>query len=171
MTRDKLTFMPAFFDTYISKVPDNIDFVTLLKEETTILRKIEDKLQAQENHKYAEDKWTIKQLLQHLIDAERILCFRALCIARGEKNKILGFDEDAYAQTASVDHRTVADLLHEFEVNRQSTILMFSTILPENLHLVGNCNGVDITPLALGIAIVGHVRHHLQVIEDRYFKV
>lgn len=121
-----------------------------------------------EGHAYAEGKWTIKQVVGHMIDAERILAYRALCIARGEKADLPGFEEDDYVKNASFNDRTLNDLAREFGMVRESTILLYRYMSETELDRVGSANGTNVTPRALAFFIAGHHIHHDKVLRERY---
>jgi hypothetical protein len=121
-----------------------------------------------EGFAYAEGKWTIKQVVGHLIDTERILAYRALCISRGEKANLPGFEEDDYVKNASFNDRTLNDLAREFGIVRESTLMLFRYMSEEELDRSGSANGTNITPRALAFFIAGHHIHHDKVLRERY---
>ena len=120
------------------------------------------------NYAYAPDKWTIRQMLQHVIDTERIFAYRALAIARKERQAIPGFDENEYANNATAVHRNWEDMLVEWGLVRQSTNLLFASFTDEQLQRVGTANNQPISVNALGFIIFGHALHHLSVLKERY---
>lgn len=119
-------------------------------------------------HAYAEGKWTIKELLQHIIDAERIFNYRALCIARKETNSLPAFDENAYAENSHANARNWQDLVDEFIHLRKSTEDLYASFNAETLWHKGMANQKIISVLSLGFITVGHFAHHKKVIEERY---
>lgn len=121
-----------------------------------------------EDFAYAEGKWTIKQLVGHMLDTERILAYRAMCIARGEQGSLPGFDENAYVNNASFNDRSLYDLGHEFSAVRESTILLFRYMSDTELDRVGTANNTSITPRALLYMIAGHHIHHDRILRERY---
>lgn len=159
---------PVYYQSYIAKVPKGhpielLDFV--LKESLKSLVMVnEDK----GNYRYAEGKWSIKDILQHLIDTERILCFRALSFARGEQNELLGYDHNAYVDNGQADSRTVKSMLEEYKRLRQSTIDLFSSFTDDMLEKKGTANGVEISVKQFMHIIMGHEIHHVGIIEERY---
>lgn len=161
--------MPAYFDRYINLV-DDIDVLAamqkygapFLEKEKANFEKLGDKV-------YAPGKWTIKDLLQHIIDAERVFAYRALRFSRNDKTELPGFDEDHYAANVSTKNRTVADLLEEFKTVRQSTIQLYKNLSPAAMHYEGVASGNKMSVLALGFTLCGHPIHHLNVIRERYF--
>lgn len=120
------------------------------------------------DHRYAPGKWSVKEVLQHVIDAERIFAYRALRFARGDARELPGFDEDAYAPAAQAGRRTLAELLHEHDVVRGASLALFRSFTPEMLLCGGIANGRPNTVRAIGWTIAGHADHHTRVLADRY---
>jgi len=120
------------------------------------------------DYAYAERKWTVKQLLQHVIDTERILTYRALCISRGEKAALPGFDEDSYAANATAIERNIEGLIEELLALRKSTNLLLLSFTEDQLEQVGNANGYSTTVNAICFIIFGHLLHHQQILKERY---
>lgn len=119
-------------------------------------------------YKYAENKWSLKEMLQHLIDCERIFQFRALSISRGEQQNLPGFNEEIYANNSFSDRRNLADLITEFSLVRQSSISLFKSFTSKMLENNGFANGNEIAVETIGKLIVGHNLHHLKIINERY---
>ncbi|MCB9189108.1 MAG: DinB family protein [Flavobacteriales bacterium] len=119
-------------------------------------------------YSYSEGKWTIKQVVQHLTDTERVFTYRALSIARGDRQNLCGFDEDGFAENDCSSNRNFSDILKEFEVVRKSTILLFDSFSSDVLDNIGAANGVNFTPRILGWVLLGHELHHVGVIKERY---
>jgi len=117
---------------------------------------------------YASGKWTIKQLLQHMIDTERIFAFRALTFARKDKVALSGFDENNYAEAAPANHRTLSDLKQEFSLLRQSTDLFLSSLTNEDLQQEGKASNHRVTVNALAYILFGHNEHHKKIIIEKY---
>jgi len=162
------TGYPSFYQAYIEKIPNGelIDLFSFSLSES--LKSLVMISEEKGNYSYEEGKWSIKTVLQHLIDVERILSYRALAIARGENNNIPGFDHDSYALESKGDHRTVKALLEELKRLRASTIDLFSSMDQDMLSKVGKANGYDFRPEQLGYVIIGHEMHHVSVLEERY---
>lgn len=161
--------MPSFFDRYIKLVEDIdvIDALTkygsqYLQNERQLLTELGDKV-------YAPGKWTVKDILQHLIDTERIFAYRALRISRSDTTALPGFDENFYAEHTTAASRSVDDLLYEFSSVRSSTTLLFKSFSNDMLQNEGISSTITISPLAIGFATVGHVIHHLNVLKERYY--
>ena len=120
---------------------------------------------------YGPGKWTLKQVLGHLADDERIFAYRALCIARGDSRPLPGFDENAYAQAARFERRTLADLLADYEAVRDATLTLLWGLDPEAWLRRGLVNGYEATPRGLAFHIAGHELHHHRIIHERYVPV
>ncbi len=169
MNRSSIQPIPPFFDRYINLVEDiNIldalkqYHVSYLQQEYKSLKNLGDKV-------YAPGKWTVKDILQHLIDNERIMAYRALRVGRNDPTPLPGYDQDVITATANSSKRTVGELLREFELVRETTIILFETFDDEMLKRLGNCNNTQMSALALGFVIVGHVIHHMNIIKDKYY--
>ncbi|MDG1397512.1 MAG: DinB family protein [Polaribacter sp.] len=117
---------------------------------------------------YAKGKWTMKEMIQHIIDTERVFCYRALCFARNDKTFLPGFDQDLFADSSHANARDYYDLLDEMKVLRQSTIQLFKSFSNEDLLKVGVASGNEISVRALGFLFSGHQIHHLNVVKERY---
>lgn len=117
---------------------------------------------------YAEGKWTIRELLQHIIDAERVFAYRALRIARKDQTPLPGFDENQWAMHAQAATREWRDLADEFRSLRASTEKLFTSFHEDQLLATGTASNNPINTLALGFILAGHLKHHLQIIKERY---
>lgn len=120
------------------------------------------------NYRYAPGKWSLLELLRHMIDTERVMSYRALCIARGEKQALPGFDENLYAQHAANAVGSFGNLLKEYQLIREANLLLFSSLNEGALSQIGNANGKDISVRAILFVLAGHEQHHLQVIREKY---
>ncbi|MEQ8624137.1 MAG: DinB family protein [Vicingaceae bacterium] len=161
---------PDYFHAYISKIPDGNPIELLqygIKESLSSLAMVSEE---KANQSYEEGKWSIKDIIQHLIDTERIFCYRALAIARGETIKLPGYNHASYAENATANSRSLKELMEELRNLRQSSIDMFRSFTPEMLKKKGNANGLDIKVEQLQYILVGHEIHHLQVIHQKYLK-
>jgi uncharacterized damage-inducible protein DinB len=123
------------------------------------------------NYRYGADKWTIKGVVQHMIDGERIFCNRALVISRKDKATPLpSFDQDEYAASANADKRTKEELISELQAVQQSSKMLFESFSEEQLNLKGTVNDYTIEVNTLGFVIVGHTLHHIRLLQERYLK-
>lgn len=168
MKKSDINKPPCYFDKYI-ECAENVEilqaFDNSIKELETLdlatFNAIGDKV-------YAEGKWTIKQIFQHLIDCEHILAYRALRIGRNDKTKLQGFDEQILADNVSVQNRTLEGIIDEMKLRRKLTKLMFESFSDENLQLLGYSSDMQMSALAFGFTIVGHHKYHLKIIEEKY---
>jgi uncharacterized damage-inducible protein DinB len=118
--------------------------------------------------RYAEGKWSIPQMLMHIIDAERIFSYRILCIARGDKTPLPGFEENDYAKASNQDERNFKDILEEYQSMRKATICLFKSLNNEMLSRTGISNTKEVSVNALCYVVTGHEMHHLKVIKTKY---
>ena len=159
-----------YFNYYINLVEDD-EVLNVLQNNNNDIHKLFGLLaETKGNYQYAKDKWSIKELLVHLIDTERIFCYRALCIARNEKSVLLSFDHEAYVKNSNANERTLVDIAKEFDAVRKATIALFQNFTPKMLAASGSANGNQLTVLAIGYLIVGHAKHHLNVLQEKYLK-
>lgn len=117
---------------------------------------------------YAPGKWTLKQVVGHLSDDERVYAYRTLCVARGDSTPLPGFDEKGYVENAGFERRSFASLLAEYRAVRDSTILLCSTFSPEAWRRRGNANGHVVSARGLAFHIAGHELHHLRILREKY---
>jgi hypothetical protein len=159
---------PGHFDHYFEKIPD-LPYSKLISSQPLEITKLfSSKSLGWEATAYAEGKWTPKEVLGHLIDTERIMTFRALCIARGEKQNLPGFDENAYVDSADFSKVPLKDLLEDFEAQRRAILSFVKTLSEEVLDTQGRTNDKPITPRALFWIIPGHFIHHVRILNSRY---
>ncbi len=117
---------------------------------------------------YAEGKWTIKELIQHIIDTERIFCYRALCFSRNDKTSLPGFDQDLFIHEGNANDRAYEALLDEMVAVRSATIHLFKSFSNEALERMGVGSGNNMSVRAAGLIISGHQNHHVQIVKERY---
>ncbi|MDN3594025.1 DinB family protein [Zunongwangia endophytica] len=159
----------SFYENYIKIIPKEtslgILFLDNLKEVSHLLENLsEDQL----SYRYEEGKWSVAEVLQHLIDVERIFQFRALSLARKEVKSLPGFDHEEYAVNSGAENRSLKSLKEEFEIVRKSTSFLFDSFTDNMLTTSGQMNGASATPRAIGFIIVGHTKHHLKILQERY---
>lgn len=162
---------PGFYHTYISKIPDNADIIAYLKNQMQELVNIYSELEeSKAETAYAEGKWTMKELLCHITDAERIFAYRALCFSRGDKTSLPGFEEDDYVANSGANKRELTSLIEEFYHVRKASIALFSAFDKNMSQATGTANGNSITVRAVIYSIAGHAEHHKNVLKERYLK-
>ncbi|MCM3717545.1 DinB family protein [Fictibacillus phosphorivorans] len=162
---------PDYFAPYVNLVPqgDRIQILRdQMKETVSLLSTITD---SESEYRYAEGKWSVKEVIGHLIDTERVMSYRALCIARGEKVSLPGYDEKEYGANADFDKQSLKDLLDHFACVRQSTIHLVKSLSEESLSRRGIANNSEITPRALISVIAGHELHHRNIVQERYLNL
>jgi uncharacterized damage-inducible protein DinB len=118
--------------------------------------------------RYAEGKWTIKEIIQHLIDSERVFSYRALRISRNDQTPLPGFDENLFVENTNANSRSLQDLLTEMAVVRQSTLSLYKSFTSEQTLLIGTASNAAISVRAIGFIIIGHQNHHKKVFIERY---
>lgn len=159
---------PAFALTYIEKVREENPIETLIASQSALEAKLHAIPDSSADHTYGEGKWTVRQVLRHAIDTERIFAYRALCIARGEQQQLPSFDEGEYAHAADKALSGLADLSEEFLLVRKSTVSLYRSFPPILLENSGTVGGTRVTVNALAYMIIGHWRHHAMLFRDRY---
>jgi hypothetical protein len=158
----------SYFKRYIDQVPEE-DLMIAFKNQTAELEKFLGSISEEKsNYAYAEGKWTIKELLQHVIDTERIFNYRALCLARGEQQNLPGFEEDDYATNSYANRRQWTDVLNEFLAVRKDTEMLYQSFDKNVMDNAGKANNNPVTVISLGFTTVGHYYHHKKVLEERY---
>lgn len=171
MKKSDINQPPCYFDTYISKVED-IELAEAFQKSVDTLNNLDISLYNRlADFAYAEGKWTIKQVFQHIIDTERIMAYRALRFSRNDSTLLPGFDENAFANNAPVVHRTFEDILTELKLVRASSIALFNSYSDELLQRKGTMFNSEMSVLAVGFTIIGHEIHHMNVIKERYLSV
>ena len=158
----------AFNATYI-KALENVNLI----EELEIclhdfIRFVQNIPMDKFDYRYAEGKWTIKEIIQHIIDAERIFSYRALRISRNDQTPLPGFEENSYVMQTNANARSIQQLLTEMAAVRQSTLLLFKSFTQEQLQLIGTASDNPISVRAIGFIIIGHQKHHQTIFQERY---
>ena len=159
----------VYYQRYIDKLSEDIElrkgFEVGKQVMLNFFRNIpEDK----QNYRYESDKWSIKEILQHMIDTERIFLYRCFRIARRDETPLAGFDQNVYIDPSGADNKTMEELLQEFEVNRNNSISLLLSLSENNLTFIGNSNGGEMSARAAAFTIIGHDIWHMEVIKERY---
>ncbi len=167
LTPQEGEFAP-FYSGYIAWVKGK-DIPKVLLSQIEEVRFLFEKMGEEKSQKaYAMGKWTPKEVLGHIIDTDRIMCFRALCFARGEKSELPGFDQDAYVSNAHFNNIPLPKLLEDFEMSRYSLSSLLQSLPLDSLTNIGIANGVNVSVRALFNIIPGHTQHHLNILEEKY---
>lgn len=159
---------PAYYEHYINLIEET-DIISALKtNHQSTLDFIEEIPRLKQSYFYDDGKWTVKQVINHIVDTERILGYRALRFARGDNQQPLSFDENLYAKNANLSNTNMQMLVDEFDSIRLSNILLYKQLSEKELALTGKTAAGDVSVLALGYFICGHAQHHVNIIKERY---
>jgi len=159
----------GYFARYVSHVESDL-FGSLANGLQSTLNVLAPLSEKESMHRYAEGKWSIKQVLGHINDAERIFVYRALCVARGDTIALPGFDENSYVDNGDFDSAPFASLIEEFTAIRQATIRFFRHLPEETWERAGKAGANTMSVRAWGFTIAGHETHHRRIIEERYLR-
>ena len=168
MSRPTAGEFQPYYQRYIDKAKGENVSEVIKNHSEEIIHFLSSVPAAKADHAYAEGKWTLKQLLQHLIDAERVFVYRAMRFARKDSLPLQGFDEDAYAVNAFAEQRKWNELLNELKALRTSTDIFVRSLNMEQLSASGTANNTAMSVNALAFVIYGHLLHHIEVIKERY---
>jgi len=166
--RPELETIPSYYRNYVALVPES-EPVEAMRASLELMQALVRRLPEDKGgHRYAEGKWSVREVLGHLMDGERVFAYRALRFARGDRTPLPGYDQDLYAPQANAAARTLERLADEMLRLRASTIDLFEGFTPEVLSRSGEANQNVLSVLALGFIIAGHERHHLKMLRERY---
>lgn len=169
--RPEAATYPSYFNTYIRLVEGNDINEIIARESPNAFRFFESISEEQSHYKYDDEKWTVKEVLQHVIDTERIFSYRTLAIARGETNTLPGFDENYYGKHAHANDRTWVDLVAEFKAIRGATTFLIRSFIESDMKKSGAVGDYHISVAAICFTIAGHVQHHINIIRERYLEL
>lgn len=159
----------AYYETYLKHVEDDTDLIEGLNHSLQATPIFFEKLPERKLHfQYAEAKWTPKEILQHLIDTERIFTYRALRISRNDTTELPGFDENAYVPPSQANKKPIHQLNEEFTSLRKANIAMYQGFSDAMLQKLGKASGTPISVRAIPFILLGHELHHIRVIKERY---
>ena len=162
----------SFYRHYLSLVPPDITLRTALDDsEDQLVDYLSEVTPEQEDYAYAEDKWTVKQALQHLIDSERIFAYRALRLGRHDAAPLVGFEQNDYVAAVDLNGRLFGKMVQEFRAVRQTTLALFAGLSERDLAFRGTVSGHPMTCRAMGFILCGHTYHHHNLYRERYGEV
>jgi hypothetical protein len=168
MPKPSIETYPIYFQKYVALVPED-DLITGFENQLPLLKQFLSTITEEKSaYAYAAGKWTLKEVLQHLIDTERIFNYRALCFSRKETVSLPGFEENDYAANSNANARTWQDMVEEFISVRNSTEMLYKSFSAEMLENTGKSNNNPATVNSLGFTTLGHFYHHKKVMEERY---
>jgi hypothetical protein len=160
----------SYFRNYVNLVPEFDILEALEYSSNHLLNLIKQLDESQLTFRYEEDKWSIKEILVHIMDTERVFNYRALRFARQDNSPLIGYDHDKYVLPSEADNREIEGIINEYKAQRQSTQLFFESMSSEMLSQQGVANDVNLSVRGIGYIISGHELHHLKVIQERYLK-
>ncbi|GLR18940.1 DinB family protein [Portibacter lacus] len=159
---------PVFYKGYIDTLEDK-DLLPTLRNEKKYALDLFKKIPLEKaNYQYQEGKWSVKQVLLHIIDTEMVFSYRALAISRGETQELPGFDQDEYMAEVNVDETTLSELIQCFDHLRSANIILFSMLRKQDLDKIGVASGYSVSARTLGYFISGHCKYHVNILKDRY---
>ncbi|HXK12608.1 MAG TPA: DinB family protein [Vicinamibacteria bacterium] len=168
MQRPSDTEYAPFYAGYVALVPETDVLAALEGQVGEIRRRLAPVTGERERQRYAEGKWSIRQVLGHLVDGERVFGYRAFCFSRGEAASLPSFDENQYVAAAGTDRIPLLELVEELALVRQSNLAFLRRLGEGEWGRVGTASGKAVTVRALAFVMAGHPRHHLNVLRDRY---
>lgn len=158
-----------YYSGYIQQIPENQNIIKVLEDGRDNLQTLIKSLPEEKgNYAYAEGKWSIKEVLGHLADVERVMSYRAMCIARGEKQSLPGFEQDDYVRVAGFNKRSLDSLAGELLQLRNDSITLFRSFTEEDGLRWGKANNYNTTARAFMYIIAGHELHHMKILKERY---
>jgi len=167
MSRPQPSEYAQFYAGYIGKVPDSGP-IALMTDQVATLERLKSLSEDQGNHAYADGKWTVKEVIGHLADAERVFSYRLTRIARGDQTPLAGFDENAWAKTAPHGRRAVADVIDEMIAIRHATLALMRSLDDSTIGNTGVANNNAVSARAICWIMAGHTAHHLNILGERY---
>lgn len=169
MPKPPISEIPPFYQGYVEKVQYDDLIPALINSGNETIDFLKSIPEASGDYRYADDKWSIRQVIAHMIDAERVFAYRALRFSRNDQTKLPGFEENDWATNANAENRKLYKLIEEFNNVRASTVDLFASFNQEMLARKGSANKVEMSVNAIGFVIVGHETHHRKILNDRYF--
>jgi hypothetical protein len=157
-----------YYGKYVALVDTDDIVATLTAQANDTVALLSNLNESQGDHRYAPDKWSIKQMLGHIIDTERIFAYRALRIARNDPKPLEGFEQDDYVRNGGFEQNTLSGLIEEFWALRRSTAFLFAHIAPDACLLRGVANQSEVSVRAIAWIIAGHELHHRAILKDKY---
>jgi uncharacterized damage-inducible protein DinB len=168
IARPQANEYPEFFNTYLADIDHETNAITALERQQSVISALARVSPAQAAHRYAEGKWSVREVMGHLIDAERIFAYRLLRISRGDQTPLPPFDENKYVETSNADRREMADLANEMAVVRQSSISLARSLEEDALANRGIVRAGEISARAQVFVMAGHFEHHIKILRERY---
>ena len=163
-----MTEFEKYIQRYLNLIPSENWLAEMKNVSNQTLELYQSLSEEQSNFAYADGKWTLKTLLEHLTDVEKIFHYRALRFARKDQTELVGFDENQYAENGTANQQELPTLIEEFHLNRLLSLVFFNKLTSEQLAQKGKANGNELSVETIGKLIIGHNIHHLNIIKERY---
>lgn len=157
-----------YYHKYINLVIEDDLQTAFKKHQTELISFLKEIPKKKWSHRYAKDKWSIKEVVQHIIDAERVFTYRALCFARKDQTQLPSFDENIFAANSKADERSKKDLIKELKTVQESSALLFNSFDEEQLEQPGVASGKPTYVKGIAYILLGHALHHKKILEERY---
>lgn len=167
MTRPQPSEFAQFYAGYIGKVPDSGP-IGMMTDQIAALERLKTLPEDKGNYAYGDGKWTVKEVIGHLADAERVFSYRLTRIARGDQTPLAGFDENAWAKTAPHGRRKIADVIDEMIAIRRATLALMHSLDDTTIGNTGVANNNPVSARAICWIMAGHTEHHLGILRERY---
>lgn len=167
LSRPDASEFATHYQTYIGPIADQ-NVPELLTEQADAFEPLRPLSESDVAHRYASDKWSVKEVIGHVTDAERVLAYRMLRIARGDQTPLAGFDQQPYVEAANFDRFPIAALIDAFRTTRAATLTLVNEIDDDGWRRMGVASGVPVSARALAYIIAGHATHHIAILRDRY---
>jgi len=158
----------AYYQDYLELLDTDNIIQTLTTQGQKMFVLIQNLSPEEAAYRYADGKWSVKEVIGHLIDTERVMAYRAMCISRGDQTSLPGFDQAAYVDNGHFSERSLQNISAEYDAQRNANISMFNGFTEEQILKQGTANGVDVSVRALAHIIAGHELHHLNILRERY---
>ena len=168
MNRPEKNEYAEFYAGYVSLVEETNIIAALQNQPDEFRHLLAGISPEKEHYRYAENKWSIRELLGHVVDGERVFSYRALRISRGDETPLAGFEENSYVANSNFSETKLADSLEEFATLRQSNVFLFKNLTDEMWRKIGTASDAKISVRALAYIMVGHARHHADILKTRY---
>ncbi|TRX58371.1 DinB family protein [Fulvivirga sp. M361] len=169
MLKPTVDHLPEFFKKYIAGIAYDDLIPALIQSGNETIDLFKTIPETSGDYRYAENKWSVKEVINHMMDAERVFSYRALTFSRGDRTELPGFDENAWTPAANAGSRHLYKLSAEYANLRASTVDLFGSLTETMLKMSGTASGVKLDVVTLGFLIVGHETHHRRILEERYF--
>lgn len=168
MNRPEKNEYAEYYERYVSLVAENDVVDVLEKQSAELLELFKSITEERSLYAYSEGKWTIKEVIGHLTDGERIFAYRALRISRADKTPIEGFEQDGYIENSNFNHTPLADLIAELLAVRRANLIFFKNLTADAWQRAGTASENTVSVRALAYIMAGHIRHHVNILKERY---